>query len=100
MHELIKRKGTGTPDEFARKLGISKSMLMFNLAELREMGALLRYDETRRTYCYEGECDLQIKFCQTRSKLTQVVGGATHLYKFQNPIWLEWHMAHLHCDPR
>jgi hypothetical protein len=32
--------------------------------------------------------------------LTQVVGGATHLYKFQNPIWLEWHMAHLHCDPR
>ena len=39
MHDLICRNATGTPDTFSEKLGISKSMLMINLAQLKEKAA-------------------------------------------------------------
>jgi hypothetical protein len=62
MDELIRRKGTGTPDEFAAKLGISKSMLMINLNEFKELGGLVKFDSSRGTYFYEQGCSLKFGF--------------------------------------
>jgi predicted DNA-binding transcriptional regulator YafY len=52
MDDLIHRRATGTPDEFATKLNISKSTLMINLKELKEMGAEIKYNATEQTYYY------------------------------------------------
>jgi hypothetical protein len=80
MDDLIKRKATGCPDEFADKLGISKSMLMLNLAELKEMGALIRYDSNRKTYFYEQGCRLKFEFGIPNDDLVNIKGGCNFSY--------------------
>jgi hypothetical protein len=83
MDDLIGKKATGMPDEFAAKLGICKSMLMINLAELKEMGANVNYDSVRQTYYYRDGCRLNIGFIET-TEMTKVRGGET----------FEWELAH------
>ena len=55
MDALIKRKATGTPSEFAEKMGISRSTLMEALRFMKDRGANLRYDHQKQTYLYEDE---------------------------------------------
>jgi predicted DNA-binding transcriptional regulator YafY len=75
MDELIRRRATGTPDEFASLLGISKSMLMVNLAELKEMGAPVSYDTMRRHYFYERECSFSLGFQLSKTESQVIKGG-------------------------
>lgn len=60
MDDLIKRKATGTPDEFSRRLGLRKSLLMDELRDLKELGAKIGYCRERRTYYYQEEFLLKI----------------------------------------
>lgn len=62
MDDLINRRATGSPARFAYKLRISKSMLMINLAELKKLGAIIRYDRIRQTYYYDQGCCLKFGF--------------------------------------
>ena len=52
MDDLIKKEMTGPSKEFAEKLGISRSMLMENLHEMKELGAGIEYCYFRRSYHY------------------------------------------------
>lgn len=72
MDDLISRKATGTPDEFAEKLGISKSMLMVNLIELKEMGALVKYDIHKQAYYYCQGCRLKLAFELTKEEMNKL----------------------------
>jgi len=53
-------KATGTSGQFARKLGISRSMLMENLREMKNLGAAICFCPHRRTYFYTSEFGLLI----------------------------------------
>lgn len=79
MDDLIRRKATGTPDEFAEKLRISKSMLMVNLIELKKMGAPVRYNGTGKHYFYEKDCSLKLGFELQEQDLLMVKGGKNFL---------------------
>jgi hypothetical protein len=57
---MIRRQATGTSDEFARRLGISRSMLMENLREMKELGAVICFCPHRRSYFYANEFGLLI----------------------------------------
>jgi len=48
-------KATGTPEEFAEKLGIKRSTLYQSLQEMRDMGVDIRYSCTRQSYYYADE---------------------------------------------
>lgn len=60
MDALIRRKATGTPDEFANRLGIRRTILMEELRELKELGADLCYCKVRQSYYYANEFILKI----------------------------------------
>lgn len=60
MDDLIRRKATGRAGEFASKLGISRSMLMENLREMKEMGAQIYYCPHRRSYYYVNDFNFLI----------------------------------------
>ena len=62
MDNLIYKKATGTPEEFSEKLGISKSMLMIHLKELKTLGASVEYNSFRKTYFYSEGCRLKVEF--------------------------------------
>lgn len=68
MDNLIRTHSTGTPENFAKLLGISKSMLMINLAEIKRLGGPVKYDPCRRSYYYERNCSFRIGFEETRQK--------------------------------
>lgn len=52
---LIRRKATGKPVQFARKLGISKSSLYDTINLMKEMGAPIEYCNSRQCYIYKYE---------------------------------------------
>ena len=54
IHKLIQREATGTPEEFADRLHISKRTLYLILEEMRSFGADIRYNRFRQTYYYAG----------------------------------------------
>ncbi len=60
IHDLIYNESTGSPDSFARKLRLNKRQLFNILEEMRIMGIDIRYDRTRKTYCYCGDKYLHI----------------------------------------
>ncbi len=62
MDDLIRRRATGCPDEFATKLGISKSQLYDELKEMKELGAPIEYCQTRKSYIYSAEARLTFTF--------------------------------------
>lgn len=62
MDDCIRRQATGSPEEFATKLGISRSSLMEYLKILRELNAPIEYDHFRGSYFYSFPCKLNIGF--------------------------------------
>jgi biotin operon repressor len=59
MHRLIKASATGSCDEFAAKMGLSKRQLLENVSELREMGAPIKFSVIKNSYSKLEETDLQ-----------------------------------------
>lgn len=60
IDHLIKSENTGPANEFAKRIGISRSMLMINLDEMRAMGAEIAYCPHKRSYCYSREFNIII----------------------------------------
>lgn len=56
IHNLIYQQGTGTPEEFAEKVGLSRSQLGKYLSYFRyDLKVDVAYDRYRQTYYYDGE---------------------------------------------
>jgi predicted DNA-binding transcriptional regulator YafY len=58
MDDLIRRKATGNAQEFGQKLGISRSVLMEHLRDMKELGAPIRFCDARHCYYYENDFNL------------------------------------------
>jgi len=62
MDQWIRRKGTGTPQAFAQRLGLSKASLYRHLDLLTKLGASVAYCRLRQTFYYETEGRLSVAF--------------------------------------
>ncbi len=74
MHSLIKFHRTGTPEQFAKRMGVSRSQLFKLLSELRTLGAPVYYSQTRQSYAYRRSVELQLGFVPVGS-----AGAGSHL---------------------
>jgi hypothetical protein len=61
MDSLISMMSTGTPAEFAEKLGIRRSTLFQSLQEMKVLGVDIRYSYNRQSYYYEDNRRIRIK---------------------------------------
>jgi predicted transcriptional regulator len=61
MDSLISMMATGTPEEFAEKLGLRRSTLFQSLQEMREMGVNIKYSFIRQSYYYADNRRIKIK---------------------------------------
>ena len=50
MFDLIRRKATGTPKEFAQKLNVSKAQFYRDLDEVKALGLDVRYNPEHRSF--------------------------------------------------
>jgi predicted DNA-binding transcriptional regulator YafY len=60
MHRLVSRQRTGTPEEFARQLGVSRTSLYELIDELRSRGAPIAYSKSSKTFFYRQPYDIAI----------------------------------------
>lgn len=58
IHNLIKRKGTGSPEQFATRLEISRASVFRQIKILKMLGAKIQYSHDRESYVYEEEFSL------------------------------------------
>jgi hypothetical protein len=73
IHELIEKEQTGSSHEFAKKIGISRSVLMESLREMREdLGAPIDYCRRRETFYYSGPFTFSLVIA---SGLEKIKGG-------------------------
>ncbi|MCT4643536.1 MAG: HTH domain-containing protein [Carboxylicivirga sp.] len=72
---LIKRKATGTPNEFAERIGVSESTLYEYLRVLKERGAEIEYCDCRISYILKN--DFNIVFGCTSVDIKEIKGGRT-----------------------
>ena len=80
MHQMIRYKRTGTPQQFARKMGVSQSMLYLLLKELKDLGAPIGYCKSRQSYQYIRPVELKFGFeCPSlnEAELRAVRGGGS-----------------------
>ena len=62
LDQFIRTKGTGSPREFAHKMGISERSLYEYLKVLKELGAPIRFSRQEHSYYYEIEGQFYISF--------------------------------------
>jgi predicted transcriptional regulator len=61
LDSLISMMSTGTPEEFAEKMGIRRSTLFLSLQEMKEIGVDIKYSCTRQSYYYADNRRIKIK---------------------------------------
>jgi DNA-binding transcriptional ArsR family regulator len=77
LHQLIKMKATGKPEQLAQRLQLSRRTLYNHLDELRDFGANIEYCRQRETFEYLEQFD----FCLT-IELNTIRGGAKNNNNF------------------
>ena len=61
VHELIIGQNTGSPDNLAESICVSRSELYYILRELKRMGAQICYDRRKRSFCYSNNFKLNME---------------------------------------
>ena len=65
MHKLVSRQKTGTPEEFANQLGVSRTSLYELIDELRSRGVPIAYSKSAKTFFYRQPYDIAVS-CSLR----------------------------------
>lgn len=60
INDLIKRKATGNPQQFAGKLDLSESRLYDVLRELRQLGLTIKFSHLSNSYYYEDDAEIEV----------------------------------------
>ena len=62
MHQLIGAEKTGTPDNFARKMSLSRSQLYNIIDVIKDLEAPIKYCKKRESFFYETSFDLELNY--------------------------------------
>ena len=91
IHQYVKVNNTGTPSEFAQRLGISESQWYNVLEDLKATGFPIMYCKKTRTYFYDDYCELEVNYSVellTIGEKVKIAGG--RIKKFFTPVQLEY----------
>lgn len=78
LDQLIRLEVTGSPDELAEKMNVSRRTLFRTIESLKELGCPIYYNKHKNSYCYEYLGKLIIKFENNlldNEELNKINGG-------------------------
>lgn len=87
IHHLIEIQKTGSPNEFADKIHVSKRQLFNILDDLKLLGAPIEYSTLRKSYIYSEYCEIQLLFqikTLDKEEMTNISGGRAFSYYYSN----------------
>lgn len=73
MVSMINRRATGTPDVFARRVGISRTRLMQLIKQIRDTGIEVEYDRNAESYLFTQGKKYDVQ-CRIVEKVSQKHG--------------------------
>lgn len=79
LHLLIKRKATGTVDELADKLDLSRRQTLEYISEMKDMGAPIQFCKYQQTYFYTREVKLTLGFTELNANESAAINGGSIL---------------------
>ena len=85
LHELIKRKATGTPEQLSERFGVSIGTINNFIKTLRNKNLPIVYCRDRQTYYYEYEIEFVVFQIKTKEDLRKIQGGEINIHFF-SPI--------------
>lgn len=95
MDQLIRMKATGTSVMFAERMGISRSVLMETIKDLKDMGCEIAYCRIRQSYYYAKKGKLHIGFLADES--SRIKGGGKFSQNSVSPIISDNYFLDLPC---
>lgn len=77
VHLMIQKRRTGTPDEFASSLCVSRRKMYYLIDILRNFGAEIVYSRTNHTFYYDKgfELEISLKVKKTKYEDWQDISG-------------------------
>ncbi len=63
MNDLIKAECTGTPEEFADRLRISRRQLYAEIEYFKDLGVEIGYSRSRRTFNFCNGHEIKVAYC-------------------------------------
>ena len=79
IHQLIKRKQTGTPAQLAQKLNCAPSTVFAKIKTIKEASFPIQYDEEAQSYVYNAEVSLDFCLSIDGEVLKKIQGGSLML---------------------
>jgi transcriptional antiterminator len=81
-HKLINMSNTGSPQEFAKQLGISTRRLHEIIDEMKDLDAPIAYSRSAETYYYKEDYNMQITctFQRLSNKEQKDISGGRYLF--------------------
>ncbi len=91
IDRLIRLKATGSPKEFAKKLGISESSLYEYLRYLKDKGGPIEFDKEDNTYFYRHQTKFILKYSNINKEQMEEIKGGRNIFikKVPTPLFLE-----------
>lgn len=71
VHDMIKKRKTGTPEEFASTLCVSRRKMYYLLEGIKEMGGTVAYSRKEHTFYYLRNFDIEISVRIKDSKYSE-----------------------------
>ncbi len=87
VHCMIQKRTTGTPEEFASMLCVSRRKMYYILDKLKGLGAQVVYSRTERTFYYlkKFDLDISIKIMTKENNEWQEISGGFMIYQEKAP---------------
>jgi hypothetical protein len=95
IHKMVLQENTGNPDEFAKRLGISRTRLYEIMDELKLEGAPILYSKSCRTFYYEEPFHIEISFDIKSLDNEEITGGGQ--FFLQGPFFPDAGLLSLYC---
>lgn len=92
LHKLIRDERTGSPDELANRLSVSRGTLYSMIEELKSYDAQISYSRVKQSFIYDDDSFLElqysVKVIRKESELEDINGGCS-LFSFRIIFYTE-----------
>lgn len=95
INKCLKEEKTGTANEFAAKIGISRSMLFNYFDYLKSYDIQIKYERKKNSFVFEENIEIDIQQPIRVLKNDELIstGGGEKIFARVQGNWTGWHLS-------
>jgi len=88
LDQLIRLKSTGSPDELANKMNISKRTVFNLINRLKELGCPIYFNCSINSYCYLNQGKLNFRFNSLDNEGLNKISGGVQFFSIMQKYFI------------